>query len=129
MRGEPCERHAWRLGSFVLRTGVHKTSPRPRATEECSSNPGEPGPPNERSHITWPHAALAYNSDMKFRVVLEQDLESGDWAAWCPELPGCASAGVSREEAIAGIREAIALYLEPSPLELAQGVEIIEVAA
>ena len=66
---------------------------------------------------------------MKVRVVLEQDSETGDWAAWCPELPGCASAGLTRDEAVSGIREAIALYLEPSPLELAMGVEVIEVAA
>ena len=49
-----------------------------------------------------------------WRVVLEQDDETGDWAAWCPELPGCTSAGVTREEALDGIREAIALYLQPS---------------
>ncbi|HOP81392.1 MAG TPA: type II toxin-antitoxin system HicB family antitoxin, partial [Armatimonadota bacterium] len=25
---------------------------------------------------------------MKWRVVLEQDPETGDWAVWVPELPG-----------------------------------------
>ena len=51
---------------------------------------------------------------MNWRIVLEQDPETGDWAAWCPELPGCASAGATEEEAAESIREAIALYLEPS---------------
>jgi len=30
---------------------------------------------------------------MNWRVVLERDKETGDWAVWCPELPGCTSAG------------------------------------
>ena len=58
---------------------------------------------------------------MKWRVVLEQDTETGDWAVWCPELPGCASAGITEEEAMANIREAIELYLQPDPIELAVG--------
>ena len=48
---------------------------------------------------------------MKWRIVLEQDSETGDWAAWCPDLPGCASAGVSEEEAMENICEAIELYV------------------
>lgn len=55
---------------------------------------------------------------MRWRVVLEQDLETGDWAIWCPELPGCASAGITKEEALENIKEAITLYLEPDPIEL-----------
>lgn len=55
---------------------------------------------------------------MKWRVVLEQDSETGDWAIWCPELPGCYSAGDTMEEAMENIKEAIELYLEPDPLEL-----------
>jgi predicted RNase H-like HicB family nuclease len=47
---------------------------------------------------------------MKWRVVLERDEETGDWAVWCPELPGCTSAGETDGEALEGIREAIALY-------------------
>lgn len=64
---------------------------------------------------------------MKWRVVLEQDAETGDWAAWCPELPGCASAGETEEEALENIREAIELYLEPSPIELAAGAVTREI--
>jgi predicted RNase H-like HicB family nuclease len=50
---------------------------------------------------------------MKWRVVLEADPETGDWAVWCPELPGCVSAGETETEALENIREAIELYLEP----------------
>ena len=58
---------------------------------------------------------------MKWRVILEPDPETGDWAVWCPELPGCASAGETREEALANIKEAIDLYLEQSPIDLEEG--------
>ncbi len=53
-------------------------------------------------------------TNMKWRVILEIDPETGDWAIWCPELPGCVSAGETEEEALENIREAIALYLEPA---------------
>jgi predicted RNase H-like HicB family nuclease len=58
---------------------------------------------------------------MRWRIVLEQDSETGDWAVWCPELPGCASAGVTEAEAMENIREAIELYLQPDPIEIAAG--------
>lgn len=48
---------------------------------------------------------------MKWHVVLEYDQETADWAVWCPELPGCASAGATEAEALENIREAIELYL------------------
>ena len=70
-----------------------------------------------------------YHEHMKFRVVIEQDQESGDWSVWCPELPGCASAGDTREEALENIKEAVKLYLEPSPLPASVEAEIIEIAA
>ncbi|MUL36759.1 type II toxin-antitoxin system HicB family antitoxin [Gloeocapsopsis dulcis] len=65
---------------------------------------------------------------MKWRVVLEPDSETGDWAIWCPELPGCVSAGDTEEEAIENIQEAIELYLEPTPIQLAPGAIIREVS-
>src|SRR5437868_2300010 len=55
---------------------------------------------------------------MKWRVVLEQDIDTGDWAAWCPELPGCTSAGDTEDEAMTNIREAIELYLEPDAIPM-----------
>jgi len=51
---------------------------------------------------------------MKWRVILQKDSETGDWAVWCPELPGCASAGTTRIEALNNIQEAIELFIEPS---------------
>lgn len=50
----------------------------------------------------------------EWKVVLEQDADTGEWAAWCPTLPGCASAGQTEAEALENIREAIELYLEPT---------------
>ena len=55
---------------------------------------------------------------MKWRVILESDPETGDFAIWCPELPGCTSAGETEEEALENIGEAIELYLQPDPIEL-----------
>ncbi|GCE62739.1 hypothetical protein MiAbB_04689 [Microcystis aeruginosa NIES-4285] len=31
---------------------------------------------------------------MKWRVILEPDPDTNEWAIWCPELPGCTSAGI-----------------------------------
>ena len=51
---------------------------------------------------------------MTLGVVLEQDPETGDYSAVCPELPGCTSAGETEDEARANIREAIELCLAPN---------------
>lgn len=64
---------------------------------------------------------------MKWRVVLEPDTETGNWSMWCPELPGCVSAGQTQQEALENIREAIELYLEASPIDLAPGAFLKEV--
>ncbi len=65
---------------------------------------------------------------MKWRVILEPDPETGDWAIWCPELPGCTSAGETEEEALENIREAIELYLQPDDLQLPVGAIAYEVS-
>lgn len=65
---------------------------------------------------------------MKWRVVLETDPETGNWAVWCPELPGCVSAGETETEALENIREAIELYLEPNSIELEAGAILREVS-
>jgi predicted RNase H-like HicB family nuclease len=64
---------------------------------------------------------------MKFRVILERDPETGDYSAVCPELPGCASAGITEEEAEVNIREAIALYLAPGDIDLPENARLVEV--
>jgi predicted RNase H-like HicB family nuclease len=48
---------------------------------------------------------------MKFWTTLDRD-EDGIWVAECPSIPGCISQGKTRDEALANIREAIALCLE-----------------
>ena len=64
---------------------------------------------------------------MKWRVILEPDPETGDWAVWCPALPGCNSAGETEDEALINIQDAIALYIEPTPMKLLSGAIIREV--
>ncbi len=64
---------------------------------------------------------------MKLRVVVEYDNEAGSYAVYCPELPSCASAGDSEDEALENIKEAIALYLEPLPVELGPRGKVFEV--
>jgi|UniRef100_A0A7V3YKB3 predicted RNase H-like HicB family nuclease len=49
---------------------------------------------------------------MRLKVVLEPS-EDGGYTVYVPSLPGCISEGETIEEALANIREAIALYLEP----------------
>ena len=48
---------------------------------------------------------------MKYTVVLERESDGG-FVASVPVLPGCVSQGVSREEALKNIHEAIDLYIE-----------------
>jgi predicted RNase H-like HicB family nuclease len=66
---------------------------------------------------------------VKFRVVLEPS-EEGGFTVVVPSLPGCISEGDTREEAVANVREAIALYLGPVDDDTVFGpdVEVVEVA-
>ena len=64
---------------------------------------------------------------MKWRVVLEKDTETSEWAVWCPELPGCVSCGETEKEALDNIEDAIELYLEPSEIELNSNAIVREV--
>jgi len=66
---------------------------------------------------------------MNWRIILEKDPETGDHAVWCPELPGCVSAGATEAEAISNIKEAIALYLQPDPIEIPASGKVVEIAA
>lgn len=65
--------------------------------------------------------------EMKFRIVLEYDPETKSYAAYCPELPGCCSAGDTEEEALENVKEAISLYLEPTPVKLGPDEKVFEV--
>ena len=55
---------------------------------------------------------------MKLRVIVECDTGTKSYAVYCPELSGCTSAGDTEEEALNNIKEAVALYLEPSPVKI-----------
>jgi predicted RNase H-like HicB family nuclease len=65
---------------------------------------------------------------MNVRLVVEPDQTTGRWSAVFPEIPGCASAGDTEEEAIANAREALALWFEPVALELPAGARVLDVA-
>jgi predicted RNase H-like HicB family nuclease len=66
---------------------------------------------------------------MKLKVILEPS-EEGGFTAIVPSLPGCLSEGDTKGEAIANIRKAIRLYLEPVEDDVAAvpGAEHLDVA-
>jgi predicted RNase H-like HicB family nuclease len=72
---------------------------------------------------------------MRYTVILEKGRESG-FVAICPALPGCASQGRTRVQALKNVREAIEAYIEalledglPVPREEGREFVEIEVAA
>lgn len=64
---------------------------------------------------------------MKFRVVVEFDDVARGYSAVCPELPGCATAGDTEEEARRNIEEAIRLYLAPAEIPIPANAKLFEV--
>ena len=46
-----------------------------------------------------------------FQAELEQE-DDGRWSAWIDALPGCATWGYSKEEALDALKEAAQAYLE-----------------
>jgi predicted RNase H-like HicB family nuclease len=46
------------------------------------------------------------------RQVIVYRGEDDYWVSECPSLPGCISQGMTREEAVRNIKEAIDLYIE-----------------
>ena len=68
-----------------------------------------------------------------FRVEVED--EDGRWVAEIPSLPGCATEGDSKEEALEALREAAQAYLDvmnehgdPLPERVQQEVMVIDSA-
>jgi predicted RNase H-like HicB family nuclease len=51
---------------------------------------------------------------MKLRLIVEYDPEVRRWAAFFLEMPGCASAGDTEQEAIQNAKEALELWFEPA---------------
>ena len=66
---------------------------------------------------------------MRFKAVLVRS-EEGGYTVYIPALPGCISEGDTREEALANIREALELYLEPVEDDIAQeeNAEVVDLA-
>ncbi len=66
---------------------------------------------------------------MKLKVVLEPSADGG-FTVYVPALPGCISEGDTREEALANIREAMQLYLEPTEDDglTAEQAEVVELS-
>jgi predicted RNase H-like HicB family nuclease len=65
---------------------------------------------------------------MKLRLVVEKDSETGRYSAVYPELPGCASAGDTEQEAIANAKEALELWFEPTEIPLPKNAKLVEVS-
>ena len=68
---------------------------------------------------------------MKYSVVIEK--APSNHAAYVPDLPGCVATGVTRQEVLDEIREAIALHIEslrahgepiPEPQSTAEVVDV-----
>jgi predicted RNase H-like HicB family nuclease len=66
---------------------------------------------------------------VQLRVLLEPS-DDGGYTVRVPSLPGCISEGETREDALANIREAIQLYLEPvdDDTALVGAGELVEIA-
>jgi predicted RNase H-like HicB family nuclease len=70
---------------------------------------------------------------MGYTVVLEREHDGG-YVVSVPALPGCATQGDTREEALANVREAIEVYIEDcreagDPVPTEAGKEFVEVEA
>jgi predicted RNase H-like HicB family nuclease len=59
---------------------------------------------------------------MKLKVVLEPSPDGG-YTVYVPALPGCISEGETEKEALANIKEAVDLYLEPIPDDVVLGAK------
>ena len=73
-------------------------------------------------------AARLYSFPVKLRLVVEHDPQTKRWAAFFPELPGCASAGDTEEEAVRNAKEALDLWFAPAPVTFPAGAKVLEVA-
>ncbi len=68
---------------------------------------------------------------MIFNITIERD-EDGVWITECPSIPGCVSQGVTKDEAIENIKDAIKICLEvraEKGLPLTVETRQVEVAA
>lgn len=70
---------------------------------------------------------------MKYTIIVEKGRERG-YVAFCPALKGCVSQGVTREETLANLKEAMSAYIEcliennlPVPTEVGQEIAEMEI--
>ncbi|HUT73816.1 MAG TPA: type II toxin-antitoxin system HicB family antitoxin [Armatimonadota bacterium] len=69
---------------------------------------------------------------MKLHVAIRPDEIDGGYIAACPEIPGCMSEGLTEQDALENLREAIELCLEARKeqgLPLTVPLRELEVAA
>jgi len=66
---------------------------------------------------------------VKIKVIIEPG-DDGYFVARCPALKSCWSQGMTRDEALENIREAIEVYLEPAAHELSisEHAELVELS-
>ena len=65
---------------------------------------------------------------MKFHLVIEFDESAGRWTAVLPEIPGCATAGDTEEEAITSAREALDFWFETTEQAFSPNARILELS-
>ncbi len=68
---------------------------------------------------------------MQFQVTVDRD-EDGVWIVECPAIPGCVTQGVTREQALANVQDAIRECLQVRAergLPLTVETQLIEVVA
>ena len=83
-------------------------------------------------HAEWTldeRVLRSYHWFMKLRLIVEKDPETGRYSSVFPELPGCASAGDTEDEAIANAKEALELWFEPTEIPLSESAKLVEVSA
>ena len=91
--------------------GNNKTiSVRPDAPDKAKRHPGSPT--FMETLLNTKDISIKCGEEMKFKVVVEEDLEDGGYFVCCPTLKGCWSQGDVIEEALENIKEAIVGYLK-----------------
>ena len=69
------------------------------------------GSANENLVVNLEYSIERYTKTMKYLITLDRD-EDGVWVVECPSIPGCVSQGVTRDEALENIQDAIKGCLE-----------------
>ena len=65
---------------------------------------------------------------MNLRLLIEKDEMTQRYSAVFPEIPGCASAGDSEDEAILNAKEALELWFDVSDFPIPENSKLVQVA-